>query len=435
MRRRWSLVVAGGAIMSMALSSAWQSAAAQGVPKFGSYTISATAPGFEMWEDSPSANAHPEGGGQAPYSTSALGSGGLGYGLASVAWPGATEANADKIALLLFPHDVEGITVPDAIIGLVEQGAPAANYPIRAEARTGEAEADKTFDAQGATLKAHADPLLAQATATMKGATGQAGFSFGNADTLANSVLSGTTGQATADSKITKIDIGGVIKIDSVTSTATSSTDGASSTGSGATVIQGMTVGGQPAYVDEQGVHFGDQSQPANAIVSQIANQALTEGGFSFYVAEPQQEQSGATGSYTAGSLIIVWVPPGNPSQNKFWIALGGSRVAVTATPGSDFSVNKPPLPTTSISPPSVGNSTPARSGISSTPLTSAAPAAATPRSSNPLTGTPIAATFDGLGGQVVLGLLGTGLMFFGFKRAGTDILDRPPSTCPLEAT
>ena len=254
-----------------------------------------------MWEDEPSANAHPEGGGQVPYSTSALGTGGLGYGLSSIAWPGATEANADKIVLLLFPHDVQGVPVPDGVTGLVDTAGPALSYPVRAEARTGDAQPDDTLEAQGATLKAHADSLLASGTATMTGATGQAGFSFGNAETIANSVLSGTAGPAAADSKVTKIDIGGVIKIDSVTSTATASTDGATSTSSGVTVVQGMTIAGQPAYVDEQGVHIGEQGQPANVIASQIANQALTGGGFSFHVAEPQQEQSGATGSYTAG--------------------------------------------------------------------------------------------------------------------------------------
>ena len=149
MSRRWYLVVAGGLITSMAVGSALQSAQAETPVQFGSYTISGTAPGFEMWEDSPSANAHPEGGGQVPYSTSALGAGGRGYALSSVVWPGATEANADKVALLLFPHDVQGVPVPDAVVGLVSTAAPAANYPIRAEARSGENRPDASFDAQG----------------------------------------------------------------------------------------------------------------------------------------------------------------------------------------------------------------------------------------------------------------------------------------------
>ncbi|MEY2449052.1 MAG: hypothetical protein QOH79_2528, partial [Acidimicrobiaceae bacterium] len=397
-------------------------------------TIAATAPGFEMYEDEPSANAHPEGAGQAPYSTSALSAGGLGYGLASVAWPGATEANADKVGLLLFPHDVQGVPVPDAVVQLFNTAAPAANYPIRAESRTGENKPDDSLDAQGAKLTSHADPALAQATATMTGATGQAGFSFGNAETVATSVLNSTAGQSTASSKISNIDIGGVIKINSVTSDATATTDGVTSSASGLTVVQGMTIAGQKAYVDDNGVHIGEQGQPANAALSQIANQALSDAGFSFFVSQPQQESSGATAGYTAGALYIQWKPPSNPSENIFVIALGASRVSVTAAPGSNFTVPTTPTlaPFTS---PSASVVTPARPGIASSPATSASPAVAPKAPSAPEGGRPIAATFDGLGGQAALALLGSGLMFFGFRRVADDIVDRAPSSCPLETT
>jgi len=435
MRLRRYVGVAGAVLTSLAISSALQSAGAQTPVNFGSYTISATAPGWEMWEDQPSANAHPEGGGQAPYSTSALSAGGRGYGLSSVAWPGATFANADKVALLLFPRDVQGVPIPDAVIGLVEQNGGQANYPARAEARTGENRPDAAFDAQGAKLKAHADPVLAQATATMTGATGQAGFSFGNAETIATSVLTSTAGQATASSKITNIDIGGVIKIDSVTSDASATTDGVTASSTGLTVVQGMTIAGQKAYVDDTGVHIGESGQPANAALSQIANQALTEAGFSFYVSQPQQESDGATGSYTAGALYIQWKPPENPAENIFVIALGASRVAVTAAPGSTFTAPTTPSPIGS-STPSVAPSAPSASpGIASSPATSASPTAPAAAPTPSVGGRPIAATFDGLGGQAVLALAGTGLMFFGFRRVADDIVDRAPSTCPLETT
>jgi hypothetical protein len=423
-------------LTTLAVTSAWQDAHAANPPTFGSYTITATAPGFEMWEDEPTANAHPEGGGQVPYSTSALSSGGVGYGLSSVAWPGATEANADKVVLLLFPHEVQGVPIPDAVTGLASTAAPALSYPIRAEARTGTPSPDSAFDAQGANLTAHADAVLAQGTAAMKGADGQAGFTFGDAQTIARSALDEGAGAASADSRISNIDIGGVIKIESVTSTATASTDGASSTASGTNVVQGLTIAGQAAYVDDQGVHIGEQGQPANAIVSQIADQALSQGGFSIYVSQPQQEQTAATASYTAGSLYVLWKPPQNPSENMFLIALGGSRVSVTATPGSAFSTGTGPAAVASTPVPAGNTSTPPKSGVTSTPPTSPAPAAVPkPVAPAAATGKPITATFQGLGGQAALGLLGVGLLFFGFKRAATDIVDRVPSTCPLDTT
>ncbi|MEY2460714.1 MAG: hypothetical protein QOG30_2544 [Acidimicrobiaceae bacterium] len=446
--RRWSLVVVGAAVTALAVGNGWNAAQAQtqSAPKFGSYTIAATAPGFEMWEDEPSANAHPEGGGQAPYSTSALTSGGNGYGLSSVAWPGATEANADKVALLLFPSSVDVAPpgsppvvqepIPDAVRQLAFTAIPLANYPIRAEARTGENRPDASLDGQATTLKAHADPVLAQATATMKGADGAAGFSFGNAETVANSVIGDSSAAASADSKITKIDIGGVIKIDSVTSHAEASSDGvAAGAPSGATVVQGMTIAGQPAYVDDQGVHIGEQNQQANVVASQIANQALNAGGFSFFIAQPEQEQSGSTAGYTAGSLIIVWKPPSNPSENVFFIALGGARVSVSAAPASAFNLPSPAPFVPSASGASPAAVTPSRPGISSTPATSASPTTPTATPSTSIGAKPIAAVVNGIAGQVMLGLLGTGLMFFGVRRVADDIVDRAPSSCPLETT
>ena len=53
----------------------------------GSYSVIASAPGMEFTEDEPTAQAHPEGQGAAPYTTSLLAGGGLGYALSTVAWP------------------------------------------------------------------------------------------------------------------------------------------------------------------------------------------------------------------------------------------------------------------------------------------------------------------------------------------------------------
>ena len=96
--------VAGGALSLRA--------DAAGAPVFGSYTLTATAQGFEMSEDQPSANAHPEGGGMAPYSTAALTNGPLGYTLGAVAWPGATVGNAGGVVGLLFPSQVVAPSTP-----------------------------------------------------------------------------------------------------------------------------------------------------------------------------------------------------------------------------------------------------------------------------------------------------------------------------------
>jgi hypothetical protein len=54
------------------------------------------------------------------------------------------------------------------------------------------------------------------------------------------------------------------------------------------------------------------------------------------YVTDPRSQSStGGSGAIESGSVIVVWSPPS--SGQYFVVVLGGSSVAVRATPGSDF--------------------------------------------------------------------------------------------------
>jgi hypothetical protein len=439
-KRARSLLAVGVLVLAVAVGGAWRSADAQTAPSFGSYSLTATAPGFEMTEDEPSANAHPEGGGTVPYSTVLLSNGPLGYALSSVAWPGATEANAGGVVGLLFPKDVGGTPLPDAITAAVNDNSKLADYPVRAEARNGSKQDDKYDSFPGATLTAHADSSLATAQGTVKKAEQPGSASFGSADSLSNAALTDCKGEAAATSKVSDINVGEVIKIKSVTSTASGTTDGVTASATGSTVVQGMTIADQPAYVDESGVHIGTQGQPANAVASQIANTALKDAGFEFFVTQAQSDQAGAEATYTAGSLFIVWTPPSNPSGNVFVIALGGARVSVSAAPGFGGTVT--PLPSVPTSSPVVAPTVPRVTVPTRTPATSPlapsqpAPtgAAAAPKSTI-ATKKPSPA-FGGIPVPWIgLGMLGAGLVAAGTKRLADDVLDRIPSTCPLETS
>ena len=60
--------------------------------------------------------------------------------------------------------------IPDALSQAVHQAAPAANYPIKAEARSGSAP-DSKFDAgPGSTLTAHADANRVEGLGAVQGA-------------------------------------------------------------------------------------------------------------------------------------------------------------------------------------------------------------------------------------------------------------------------
>src|SRR5438105_6821190 len=105
-------------------------------PALGTYSMSASAPGYEFTEDEPAAQSHPEGQGAVPWTTTILANGGIGYGLSTVAWPGSYGGNAGNLLLVATPSQVPGagVAVPDAVHQAEVAAAPSLQYPIRAEA-------------------------------------------------------------------------------------------------------------------------------------------------------------------------------------------------------------------------------------------------------------------------------------------------------------
>src|SRR5439155_23844248 len=85
----------------------------------------------------------------------------------------------------------------------------------------------------------------------------------------------------TANSIATGVNLAGVFRVGSVTSSAAVKSDG--SEPSGGTVFSDMSIGGQEAYVDGNGVHMGKPGKPANAEAAGIANAALASMGMSIY--------------------------------------------------------------------------------------------------------------------------------------------------------
>jgi hypothetical protein len=213
-------------------------------------------------------------------------------------------------------------------------------------------------------------------------------------------------------------------------------------------------VAGQKAYVDDNGLHIGDQNQPANAIANQVAAQALSQGGFEIYVSAPRYEQKGAEASYNTGSLIVQWKPQG--SQSVFTYVLGNSRVAVsgaigdpslaaltdTSSTDTGFSSVAPVAETTApgaaTSPGgSVPGATPVEAAPSDTGTVAAAPAAAPQSGGASIATVPATSSSSPFGGVsagwVLAGLAGAGLLAAGFRRATDDILERAATACPLE--
>jgi hypothetical protein len=305
------LLCGTGAIAALQASSA-------GAAELFSFDLKAGARGFNYYSTSAKDAGLDDPGATVGETEALLQSGPVGYGLATVAWPGPIAANGGTLLLVLQP-------------GAPPQAANAANYPVRAESRTGQDPPKSTYtNVPGTTLESSATATDVSADAKIAGAAGVPG-TFGT--TTAHSGVKSTADGALAEasSLVQDINIGGVIKIGSVKSTAAAKTDGIAGTGDAATVVNDMTVGGQPAYVDQDGLKIGTQGQPANAVANQIAQQALGSAGFKIYVSTPQKEIKGSSATVTAGSLIISHEPPGGGIGT---IVFGGSTAQVAGAPG-----------------------------------------------------------------------------------------------------
>lgn len=111
---------------------------------------------------------------------------------------------------------------------------------------------------------------------------------------------------STATSAVSGIDIAGVIQIASVTGTAGGESDGINGTPSASLNVGKVTVAGQAAYVDQDGIHLVSQGvggplvSAANSVLQNLAAQ-----GVSVHTISPTEATNGAETSNNSGALVI----------------------------------------------------------------------------------------------------------------------------------
>jgi hypothetical protein len=288
-----------------------------------------------------------------------------------------------------------------------------------------------------------------ESDATVQNTASDAG-TFGPTHVHSN-VATGDVVKAASNSIVQNVSIGaGAVKIDSVTSTAEAHSDGKKADGTASTVVNGMTIGGTPATVDQDGVHVGDQGQPANQAVNDAAKQALAQSGISMTVSAPTKDVKGSNAAVTAGSLIITFATgAGNPT---FVMTLGGAEASVAAIPGDESpsiadlgtSVAGGPSDTggsgdlasldtspTGVSPGGLG----VASGVagSGSPVAPSGASSGGDKETSLANATAFAAKPTTLG-WVLLALIAAGLLAFGLRRLTDDLLaERAASVCPLD--
>lgn len=217
---------------------------------------------------------------------------------------------------------------------------------------------------------------------------------------VTNSVqISENSVTSTATSEASGIDIAGLIQIAGVTGNASGRSDGNTGTPGAELNIGKVTVAGQPAYIDPQGIHLANQSQggPAIAAVNSLLLNLIAQ-GVSIHTISPTETTNGAQTSDNSGALAISLtentpnvpgVPPlvpglpplpGQPSITiTINMLIGNAIASANASPLPTFPTVTLPSDLGSLPPSSIAPTVTGISGGSAGVALSGAPALATP--------------------------------------------------------
>jgi hypothetical protein len=307
------------------------------------------------------------------------------------------------------------------------------NYPVRAESRTGDDPATKTFDAPGASLRSTSLPTLVESDAHVQSAnSGLLGLGEVSALARTSSTDQGALSEATSSTQ--NISIAGVLKIQSITSMATAKSTGDIGTGDAKTVVSGVTVAGQPATIDEGGLHLADQQgTPIGAVGNQVADQALKASGITVTVTKPEKAVQGANVATKAGVVVINYKTDSGP----FTVTFGGASAGAQSAPGlgdlfgdlgGDLGAGTDAA--------AVDSSTGSLGDLGTSPVDAGTapiaggngPVALGPVQNAASSGKPVKP------GAILLGVLAAGLLAVGMRRLGDNVLtEQAGSTCPLD--
>jgi hypothetical protein len=195
-------------------------------------------------------------------------------------------------------------------------GAPGVpNEPVLAEAQYPPAPGFKTTASFG-NASTSAKPATADSSANEGGGKASSSItSFGlpgvfavGASETANAL---TIGQASIDSYATAtlgtIEIAGLIQIGGARAVASATSDGTTGKPSASLQIGRVTVAGQPAYIDGEGIHLAGTTlgKGLTGMVSDLLNKTLAGLGISVKTVSATIKHDGATATADSGALEI----------------------------------------------------------------------------------------------------------------------------------
>ena len=464
---RASLAAAVVLLFAGSASAVFAQTSGGGTP-LGGYTLDARSQVVNVLHDSPlvPSPTHPDFDGSVPAAQSTIDTGPIGHGLSAIFWPGPLGGDfgsaLNQIPQVCAPVLPVPVGLPPVCVPVPQQLKDNSHYfndPIRAETFFPQAPQDAKYTSiPGATMTSHIDPdgkkvdsLGALDGFGAPGVGTVANLTAHTVDTLTDSAA---TAEATSEADNVVL-AGGLVTVARVLSTAKLTTDGQAATGDGHTEIDGLKIAGQAATVDDQGVHIAGQSSAVPGQINAALAQALAKTGLTIKLVQNDKSINGATGSVTAGSLVVQYeddkdqlVPavPGTPLaggiQNSLTVALGGATASVNSAPGinSDFgetpagpaAVDNGGSGATSIAGPEIP---PAGLGGIATPPASLLTRGSGRRSAAVLPARYTLDTFGLAWGLVLLAVLAALGVAFGLRRVTDDVFApaAAAAACPLE--
>lgn len=298
-------------------------ARAQEFGGFGGYQISASGMGLTVAPTVPAVlPVETPAEATLALATATLSTGGTGWGQASSVFPGPLLAN-------LRP--------------LLETGAgvelPIPDYPLVVESR--EHEDAKTSRVPGITMSSNVNPDKAVVTSDLGGLTLPGILDVGNIRTVSTASVTDGLARAETRAEVTGVTLlAGAVHIDSIVTTATSTSDSETSTCDGGVRVTGASVGGRSVSIDEKGVSA--EGEPVIPLVdpNEAVLAVLDELGFRMRVLGALKACDGARSDVTTrGLLVSVPLPEVGPLPpgGSLNLVIGSASTVTNATPIFEF--------------------------------------------------------------------------------------------------
>jgi len=262
--------------------------------------------------------------------TATLSSGGQGFGRASTFYPGS---------LLVGLRPLLGIAAGVEL--------PIPDYPLIVESR--EFEPAKHNDQPGITMSTDVDPDRAIAIADTGGIGVPQVFGVHASRTVSSASVRNGTVSATSTSTVEGVDLGAV-KIDSIVSTSTVTTDATTAVCTGDVVVSGVTVNGQAATLDGEGLHLDGEPLLPLGPLDELLDPLLGSTGLTVRLLGGTGSCTGASGSRSSAGVLVslplpelAAIPPGG-RVDLILASTSATAGASTLAPFAPPAIDLPPI-------------------------------------------------------------------------------------------